>query len=245
MNSFAGLILSLLLFTQAAVAEGNPSRLVTLDVNGIPLSELAHQLEQQYPVQFFIPPHLQKKTITVSIDSHSLKSAVDQLLLGLPHAVVDRGESGLKVYLFGEGELGDLPQPTQYLPNQVEERSKELVIRTDEQGRYMAEGRVNGVPAQFLVDTGANWLVLGKEVAKRAAVEKGKPVEVKTANGLAAGYWTEIRTLTLGALHWSNVEAIVLPELESPSALLGMNLLKTVDMDMSGERLLLKQSGSE
>lgn len=244
MNHFAGLVISFLLLSlvEAAAEPARPT--ITLDLYGVPLIDVASQLEQQYALHFSIPEPLHAYPVTTSIQSQSVEQAVGQILQGLQYAVVDQKERGLQVFLFGKGEQGELPEPTRYLPVEVEERSRELVIRTDRQGRYMAEGTVNGVATEFLVDTGANWLVLGKAIAEQAGVTAEQPVQVKTASGVAQGYWTKIETLSLGTLHWTDIEAIVLADLESPPALLGMNLLKTVNMDMSGERLLLKQSGN-
>ena len=63
----------------------------------------------------------------------------------------------------------------------------ELVVRRDRNGHYMAPGTVNGVEVQFLLDTGATDVALPHVLTQRLGLERGVPVEIKTASDVVPG----------------------------------------------------------
>lgn len=78
------------------------------------------------------------------------------------------------------------------------------------QGHLVASGRMNNVPVEFLLDTGATDVAVPLDLAEQL-LPKGAPVTLSTANGRAQGYRTQIDRLQLGAIRLRNVRAVAAP----------------------------------
>lgn len=84
------------------------------------------------------------------------------------------------------------------------------VIEQARDGLFYLEARVNGVPVQFVVDSGASVVVLSARDAARAGVAPAARVAVDTAGGSAAMRRARIDMVTLsGGQKLSAVEAAV------------------------------------
>lgn len=64
---------------------------------------------------------------------------------------------------------------------------QEIVIPVSRNGHYYLDGAVNGVPLRFMVDTGASYVSVGAEFARRAGLPDGIPGYFSTANGTVEG----------------------------------------------------------
>ena len=76
----------------------------------------------------------------------------------------------------------------------------EVKLLANVQGHFVASGRINNVPVEFLLDTGATDVAVPLDLAEQLALPKGAPVTLSTANGRAQGFRTQIDRLQLGAL---------------------------------------------
>ena len=86
---------------------------------------------------------------------------------------------------------------------------------------------LNGVPVDFLVDTGATDIVLSQGDAERVGIALDDLAFVgraRTANGEVATAYTSIDNVTLGPIEHSNVSVSVTNG-EMPASLLGMSYL--------------------
>ena len=119
----------------------------------------------------------------------------------------------------------------------------ELVLARDRSGHYRAEGWLNGVAADFLLDTGATQLVVSERLAARAGLERGVAAHVGTANGVVRAWRTRVSRLEIGPLVFKDLSAMIAPNLSGGEALLGMNALGDLHIEQRGEELILRVPG--
>jgi aspartyl protease family protein len=67
----------------------------------------------------------------------------------------------------------------------TQEGARELVLRRNPSGHYIAKGRINGHPVSFLVDTGATDVAVPEGLARRIGLELGRPGISRTEIGRA------------------------------------------------------------
>lgn len=120
----------------------------------------------------------------------------------------------------------DLAVPQLGLPEQVVEGGETRVPLSPD-GHYWLEARLNGVPANFLVDTGATVTAVSQEVADRAGLAArtgGIPVRITTANGAVSAQISTADTLSFGNVEASGIDVVIAPNLGRTNVL-GMNVL--------------------
>lgn len=107
------------------------------------------------------------------------------------------------------------------------ERSEHVIrIAADARGHYVVNGTADGVPLQFLIDSGATNIVLTKADARRLNLGSLRfDVTTSTANGPVQNASVTIATLTVGSHTANGVPALVNGgDLEE--SLLGMSWLR-------------------
>jgi aspartyl protease family protein len=120
----------------------------------------------------------------------------------------------------------EMAVPELGLPEQVVE-GRETRVPLARDGHFWLRAKINGVPARFLVDTGATLTAVSAETAERAGLtprRAGIPIRMQTANGLVAAQLTEIDDLSFGNVAAHGIDAIIAPGL-GPTNVIGMNLL--------------------
>ena len=115
-------------------------------------------------------------------------------------------------------------------------------LRRGPDGHFRALARVNGVPVEFLVDTGASDVVLTREDAARVGFDPDALIysrTARTANGVVSSAPVVLESLELGAFKDRNVPAAVNGG-ELFRSLLGMSYLeKFRRMTVEGDRMVL------
>jgi aspartyl protease family protein len=120
----------------------------------------------------------------------------------------------------------DIAIPEIGLPEQTVEGG-ETHIPLAPDGHFWVRAEVNGVPARFLVDTGATLTTLNADTAELAGLkerEGGIPVMLQTANGSVAAKIGTIEELSFGSVTARGLDAAIAPNI-GPTNVLGMNLL--------------------
>ncbi len=120
----------------------------------------------------------------------------------------------------------EMAVPELGLPEQVVEGG-ETRVPLARDGHFWLRGEINGVPANFLVDTGATLTAVSAETAARVGLEPGLadfPVIMQTANGSVRADRTTIDELRFGNVAARGLDAIIAPGL-GPTNVIGMNLL--------------------
>jgi aspartyl protease family protein len=135
----------------------------------------------------------------------------------------------------------DVAVPQLGLPQQVVEGGETRVPMSAD-GHYWLEAKINGVPAVFLVDTGATLTALSPETAKSAGLkprDASLPVQMQTANGPVAAQLTSIGELRFGNVAARGLDAVIAPGL-GPTNVIGMNLLsRLASVRLEGREMIL------
>jgi aspartyl protease family protein len=111
------------------------------------------------------------------------------------------------------------------------------------QGQFNARGEVNGIPMEFVVDTGASLVVLNHQDAEAAGFDMSAlqyTVPVSTANGRTTAARVELDHLAIGSIERRGVTALVARDDMLETSLLGMNFLTSLySFEVRGDRLIL------
>lgn len=118
-----------------------------------------------------------------------------------------------------------------------------VTMRVNQLGFFESSGSINGKRLNFLVDTGANIVVLNSVDANRIGLdyEQGDRGVASTASGTAAMYTVTAREISVGAIKVNNVRVGVIEGAFPEKPLLGMTFLSKVDMNRSGTVMTLKE----
>jgi aspartyl protease family protein len=121
-------------------------------------------------------------------------------------------------------------------------RLQTLLIRSDT-GHFEADGRANGAPVRFLVDTGASVIVLTSEDAEAAGILTGDlsySIPVTTANGRTTAARITLDEISIGDITRHKVQAMVAKPGALDQSLLGMSFLSSLSsFEFRGDRLVL------
>ncbi|RMG33777.1 MAG: TIGR02281 family clan AA aspartic protease [Gammaproteobacteria bacterium] len=119
---------------------------------------------------------------------------------------------------------------------------REVVLRRNAQGHYVADGAIDGHRVTFLVDTGATTVAMPEALARRWGLRLQPGGLSETANGTVQVWRTTLREVRLGAIRLHDVPAVVMPSMGPRSpVLLGMSFLQRLELIQRDGRLLLRQ----
>ena len=117
-----------------------------------------------------------------------------------------------------------------------------IVLKADARGHFINSGFINGRVIQYMVDTGATTVAIGRPDAQRMGLkfEQGQPVMMNTANGTAQGWRMRLESVRVGDVELRSVDAIVTAE-AMPYVLLGNSFLREFHMNRSGDEMVLQR----
>lgn len=115
-----------------------------------------------------------------------------------------------------------------------------IVLKADARGHFINSGTINGRVMQYMVDTGASSVAIGRPDAQRMGLkfEQGEPVMMSTANGLAQGWRMRLESVRIGDVELRGVEAVITPQ-PMPYVLLGNSFLREFQMSRAGNEMVL------
>lgn len=133
-----------------------------------------------------------------------------------------------------------------YNPNQdpksvANQQFREVILESNPQHHYIANGYINGVPVTFMLDTGATDVAIPAQLARKLRLKPGPASMAITANGLVEVRKTIIDSLKLGSIELQSVRANLNPGMSDQEILLGMSALKQVEFSQRGDILTLRQ----
>ena len=135
----------------------------------------------------------------------------------------------------------DVAVPQLGMPEQVVEGG-ETRVELSADGHFWLNAELNGVPARFLVDTGATVTAVSQGVAERAGLEPrpgGIPVRIETANGAINAQISSADSLRFGNVDASGIDVIIAPNLGRTNVI-GMNVLSRLESwRVEGKTLIL------
>lgn len=117
-----------------------------------------------------------------------------------------------------------------------------VMLEADGRGMFRSSGKINGASVQFVVDTGATFVALGRSDAQRLGLDltRAEPIVLQTANGVARGWKLPFDSVSIGGITLRNVEGVVHAS-DLPVALLGMSFLNRMEMRREGSTMQLRQ----
>ena len=122
--------------------------------------------------------------------------------------------------------------------------TKRVSIYRNPRGMFTTVGSINGLPVNFLIDTGASAIAMGTFEARRLGLNyeiEGTEIVVRTASGLSNAYAVKLNTVKLGDIVQRNVEAFVIDNDEPDTVLLGMSYLGQLNIVNEGAVMHLEQ----
>ena len=128
--------------------------------------------------------------------------------------------------------------------SKFEKASKtEIRIASGRGGHHYTKGLINGMPVDFVVDTGASSIAMNRLVAEQLGIDyrAGIPITVSTANGNAKAFRVVLPSVSVGNIVVHQVDAAV-STTDSPSiVLLGNSYLSKVDLKIDEGVLVLSE----
>lgn len=123
-------------------------------------------------------------------------------------------------------------------------RNTRNVVLRSENGQFSTDGRVDGRPIAFMVDTGASQITLRESEAARLGYrprERDYVIKIHTANGEGRAAPVELDTVQVGDIIVRDVSALVVPDRALGVNLLGMSFLSRVRWVHERGQLVLEQ----
>jgi len=117
-----------------------------------------------------------------------------------------------------------------------------IVLPAGSGGHFTTLGAINGRSVTFLLDTGATTVALSAADAIRIGLDykKGAPIQISTANGVAAGYRLKLNSVRVGDVEVYEVDAVV-SEQPMPFVLLGNSFINRFSMQREGDQMVLQK----
>ncbi|HSP58108.1 MAG TPA: TIGR02281 family clan AA aspartic protease [Halomonas sp.] len=137
------------------------------------------------------------------------------------------------------GYLENQRNPNAHLVNAVSGEGEPVVLERNHSGHFVATGRINGEPVDFLLDTGATYVAVPGELAERLGLASTGNAWFNTANGRVRGELTTLDEVSLGGFSASQVRGSISPGMDGETALLGMSFLNRFDIEIRDSRMVL------
>ncbi len=147
---------------------------------------------------------------------------------------------GLMTLLFDD-VIETRNNPNQQINSISTDNYREIVLKRNPGGHYMATGNINGRSVNFMLDTGATVVSIPENMANKLRLEKGYPMQAQTANGTITVYTTVLDSVQLGDIILKDVHASINPGMNTDEVLLGMSFLKHLDFSQQGRQLIIRQ----
>ncbi len=139
-----------------------------------------------------------------------------------------------------------LPRPAAAAAHRTEPAgTASLVVPADALGHFRTDGRIDGTPVRFMIDTGASVVALTHRAAATLGLHPTHQeftVAIRTANGTVHAAPARLDMVEVGDLMVRNVAAVVMPDGALDENLLGLSFLSRLrHFEFSRGRLVLEQ----
>jgi len=131
--------------------------------------------------------------------------------------------------------------PNQSIPTSQTTEYREIILLRNRNGHYVFDGEINHKKVTLLVDTGATTTSIPGKLKDFLELKVGRAISVSTANGVTTAYMTRLDHLALGEIELGNVKATIVPGMGIEQILLGMNVLKNMELIQRGDSLIIRQ----
>ena len=143
------------------------------------------------------------------------------------------------------GDLGSLHTSSilpLHITNKLHELSNRQIFIKLTGGHFINTGQINGQHMQYVVDTGASSVAIGKTDADRMGLKylQGQPMRLSTANGVAQGWRIRLDSVRIGDVEVFGIDAVVTPQ-PMPYVLLGNSFLGQFQMTRNNDQMVLEK----
>lgn len=118
-----------------------------------------------------------------------------------------------------------------------------ISITPDQNGMYLVNGSIDNFPVKFLVDTGATFIAMNEQQARRLGIDykmNGVEGSTSTASGIAKAWYIKLKKVKAGPLMLRDVEAAVIKGEYPTKVLLGNSFLNRLQMVRHGQIMELR-----
>ncbi len=126
----------------------------------------------------------------------------------------------------------------------TESGERSVRLRKHPSGHFVARGNVNGASIDMLVDTGASSVVLKPADAEKAGIDTASlsfTVPVSTANGATYAAPVRLKSIAIGPIELTDIDALVAKPGNLNESLLGMSFLRRLrSYEFSGDFLTFR-----
>lgn len=151
----------------------------------------------------------------------------------------------IAVVIFGTYAFSNLLEnernPNQSVDTLNSDGVREVVLQRNRYGHYNVTGAINGQPVEFFLDTGATDISVPEHIARKLGLKKQQEIQFYTANGIARGWATRLRSVSIGNITLHDLAASINPNVDDAVILLGMSFLKHIEFTQKGDQLILRQ----
>lgn len=120
-----------------------------------------------------------------------------------------------------------------------------VVLYSDANGHYSSSGTINGIPVEFLLDTGATMVSVPTHIAQNIGLLQEELVRINTANGVISAFSTVLESISLGPITLHEIAATIYNDPHTDRVLLGMSFLKELEFIQRDNILTLRQPQKE
>ena len=117
-----------------------------------------------------------------------------------------------------------------------------ISIPMNRRGMFQVSGSINGVPINFLVDTGASSVAMSEKTAKKIGLQYklyGDRAISSTAAGNTRSWLMPLKKVNVAGLELTNVHGAVVEKMDFDEVLLGMSFLRQLNMSNNGQIMKL------
>ena len=116
-------------------------------------------------------------------------------------------------------------------------------ILPDAKGMYFVNGKINGKPIDFVVDTGATNVAMSGRQARALKIDfkKGVRGQAQTAAAVVEVWQVTLNSVSVGDIQFSNVTATVIAGNQPRQVLLGNSFLRHTDIQQAGSALVIRK----
>ncbi len=115
-----------------------------------------------------------------------------------------------------------------------------MTIPVDQDGHFRLRGFINNQPVMFLVDTGATYISVSEDFARRANLQGGSLAKLNTANGARAGRLVKGVTVIVGSVSVAAATVAVGTAGQGSEVLLGQSFLRNFDVTMNDRQMVIR-----
>ena len=118
-----------------------------------------------------------------------------------------------------------------------------LKIYPDAQGMYLTDGRINGQFTRFLVDTGATFVTISGDKARKLGIDfyRGVPSKAQTASAIIPVWNIKLKSVRVGDIKLRDIDAMVIEGNQPFEVLLGNSFLSKTSLQRAGSVLEIKK----